>query len=104
MAEIIAGKHWPFNNRSGAVTMVTPLLFNSNMILMSLHSVPKHLIPATTLISVENAAMCHAHKRCLVSYVGSELVTGRNLQHSEMGCRFELLESVAGFPPFFLVP
>jgi hypothetical protein len=104
MAQIVAGKHWPFNNRSGAVTMVTPLVFNSNMILPSLHSVPKHLTPATTLISVKKAAMCRAHKRCLISYVGSELVTGRNLQHSEMGCRFELLKSVAGFPRFFLVP
>jgi hypothetical protein len=62
MAEIIAGKHWPFNNRSGAVAMVTPLLFKSNMILLSLHSVPKHLIRATTLISVEKAVMCRAHK------------------------------------------
>jgi hypothetical protein len=104
MADIIAGRHWPFNNRSGAVTMVTPLLFNSNMILLSLHSVPKHLTPATTLISVQKAAMCHAHKRCLISYVGSELVAGKNLQHSAMGCRFELLKSVAGFSLLFLVP
>jgi hypothetical protein len=66
MAEITARKHWPFNNRSGAVTMVTPLLSNSNMILLSLHSVPKHLTPATTLISVEKAAMCRAHERCLI--------------------------------------
>jgi hypothetical protein len=52
MAEIIAGKHWPFNNRSGAVAMVTPLLFNSNMILMSLHSVPQ------TSHSCYNAYFC----------------------------------------------
>jgi len=80
--------------------MVTPLLFNSNMIFLSLHPVPKHLTPATTLISVEKATMCRAHSRCLISYVGSELVTGRNVQHSEMGCRFELLKCVAGFTPF----
>ena len=69
MTEIIAGKHWPFNNRSDAVAMVTPLLFNSNMILLSFHSVPKHLTPATALISVHKAAMCRAHIRCLISYV-----------------------------------
>ena len=40
MAEIIARKHRPSNNRSGAVAMVTPLLFNSNMILLNPHSVP----------------------------------------------------------------
>ena len=66
MAEITAGRHWSFTNRSGSVTMVTPLLFNPNMILLSLHSVPKHLTPVPMLISVEKAATCCAHKRCFI--------------------------------------
>jgi hypothetical protein len=76
MAEIIARKHWPFNNRSRAVAMVTPLLFKSNMILLSPHSVPKHLTHATTLISVQKAVMGRMRKQYLKSCAGSELVTG----------------------------
>jgi hypothetical protein len=84
--------------------MVTPLLFNSNMILPSLQSATKHLTPATSLISVEKAVMCHAHKHCLICFVASELVTTKDMQHSEIGCSFETLKSVATFPPSSLVP